>query len=79
MAYYLAEIRFNKKKSKNSKKRKLLILSLVTLTLISLLISAPAIFYSATACKPPEIVSVTRNPEAPNYDQSVTIAAQVKK
>jgi PKD repeat protein len=83
MSYYLAEIRFNKNKSKNSekkeKKRKRLIHSLVTLTLISLLISAPAMLYSATACTPPEIISVTRSPETPNYDQSVTITANVTK
>ena len=83
MPYYLAEIRFNKNKSKKSekkeKKRKRLILSLVTLTLISLLISAPVMLFSVTACEPPEIVSVTRTPEIPNYDQSVTIAAQVTK
>ncbi|MGD9130749.1 MAG: PKD domain-containing protein [Candidatus Bathyarchaeota archaeon] len=79
MPYYLAEIRLNINKSKNSKKMKLLILSLVTLILVYLLISAPSIFYSATACTPPEIVSVTRTPETPNYDQSVTVAAQVIK
>ncbi|HDQ06297.1 MAG TPA: PKD domain-containing protein, partial [Candidatus Bathyarchaeota archaeon] len=79
MSYYLAEIKFNKNKSKTSKKRKLLISSLVTLTLIYLLLSAPTIFYSAMACTPPEIVSVTRTPETPNYDQSVTVAAQVEK
>jgi PKD repeat protein len=79
MPYYLAEIRFNRNKSKDSKKMKLLILSLVTLILVYLLISAPSIFYSATACTPPEIVSVTRTPETPNYDQSVTVAAQVIK
>jgi PKD repeat protein len=76
MPYYLAEIRFNKN-SKNEKKRKRLILSLVTLTLISLLISAPVMLFSVTACAPPEIISVTRTPETPNYDQSVTIAANV--
>ena len=79
MPYYLAEIRFNRNKSENSKKIKILILSLVTLILVYLLISAPSIFYSATACTPPEIVSVTRTPETPNYDQSVTVAAQVIK
>jgi len=83
MPYYLAEIRFNKNKSKKSekkeKKKKRLILSLVTLTLISLLISAPVMLFSVTACNPPEIVSVTRTPETPNYDQSVTVAAQVTK
>jgi len=58
MPYYLAEIRFNKNKSKKSekkeKKRKRLIPSLVTLTLISLLISAPAMLFSAVAiaCEP---------------------------
>jgi|GEM_PF-1995069 len=46
MPYYLAEIRFNKNKSK---KRKRLISSLVTITLISLLISAPIMFFSAVA------------------------------
>jgi len=80
VSYYLAEIRFNKNKSKNSeKKRKRLILSLVALTLICLLISAPIMLFSVTACEPPEIVSVTRTPEIPNYDQSVTISAQVTK
>jgi len=53
MPYYLAEIRFNKNKSKKSekkeKKRKLLIPSLVTLTLISLLISAPVMLFSVVA------------------------------
>ena len=53
MPYYLAEIRFNKNKSKKSekkeKKRKRLISSLVTLTLISLLISAPIMFFSVVA------------------------------
>ena len=53
MPYYLAEIRFNKNKSKKSekkeKKRKRLILSLVTLTLISLLISAPVMLFSVVA------------------------------
>jgi len=58
MPYYLAEIRFNKNKSKKSekkeKKRKRLIPSIVTLTLISLLISAPAMLFSAVAiaCEP---------------------------
>jgi len=54
MPYYLAEIRFNKNKSKNSKKRKLLISSLVTLTLISLLISSSLPLFSVTAngCDP---------------------------
>jgi PKD repeat protein len=58
MPYYLAEIRFNKNKSKKSekkeKRRKRLILSLVTLTLISLLISAPIMFFSVIviACEP---------------------------
>jgi hypothetical protein len=83
MPYYLAEIRFNKNKSKKSekkeKKRKRLILGLVALTLISLLISAPSMLFSVTACEPPEIVSVTRYPETPNYDQSVMITAQVIK
>jgi len=53
MPYYLAEIRFNKNKSKNSekkvKKKKRLIRSLVTLTLISLLISAPIFLFSVVA------------------------------
>jgi hypothetical protein len=53
MPYYLAEIRFNKNKSKKSekkeKKKKRLISSLVTLTLISLLISAPIMFFSVVA------------------------------
>jgi len=53
MPYYLAEIRFNKNKSKKSekkeKKRKWLISSLVTLTLISLLISAPVMLFSVVA------------------------------
>jgi len=53
MTYYLAEIRFNKNKSKKSekkeKKRKRLISSLVTLTLISLLISAPVMLFSVVA------------------------------
>jgi len=52
MPYYLAEIRFNKNKSEKSekkeKKRKRLIHSLLTLTLISLLISAPTLLFSAT-------------------------------
>jgi PKD repeat protein len=50
MPYYLAEIRFNKNKSKKSgkkeKKRKRLIPSLVGLTLISLLISVPILLFS---------------------------------
>ncbi len=83
MDYYIAEIRFNKKKSENSEKkvnkRKLLIASLITLTLISLLVSAPVMLFSVTACIPPEIVSVTRSPETPNYDQSVTVTAQVTR
>ncbi len=33
--------------------------------------------HSVIACNPPKIVSVTRSPETPNYDQSVTIEAQV--
>ena len=33
--------------------------------------------FSVMACKPPKIVSVMRSPETPNYDQSVTITAQV--
>jgi PKD repeat protein len=45
MSYYIAEIRFNKNKSK---KRKRLISSLLTLTLISLLISAPTLLFSQT-------------------------------
>ncbi|HDQ05442.1 MAG TPA: PKD domain-containing protein, partial [Candidatus Bathyarchaeota archaeon] len=48
MPYYLAEIRFNKNKSKTSEKkekRKLLISSLLTLTLISLLISSPTLLF----------------------------------
>jgi len=53
MSYYLAEIRFNKNKSKKSekkeKKRKRLISSLVTLMLISLLISAPVMLFSVVA------------------------------
>jgi len=53
MSYYLAEIRFNKNKSKNSekkeKKRKRLSSSLVALTLISLLISAPIMLFSVVA------------------------------
>jgi len=52
MSYYLAEIGFNKNKSKNSekkeKKRKRLIPSLVTLTLISLLILSPLLLFSVT-------------------------------
>jgi hypothetical protein len=79
VSYYLAEIRFNRNRIKNPKKRKRLILSLVALTLICLLISAPAMLFSVTACEPPEIISVTRYPEIPNYDQSVTITAQVIK
>jgi PKD repeat protein len=79
VSYYLAEIRFNRNRIKNPKKRKRLILSLVALTLICLLISAPAMLFSVTACEPPEIISVTRYPEIPNYDQSVTIRAQVIK
>ena len=83
MDYYIAEIRFNKKKSENSEKkvnkRKLLIASLITLTLISLLVSAPVMLFSVTDCIPPEIVSVTRSPETPNYDQSVTVTAQVTR
>jgi len=80
MPYYLAEIRFNyksKKSEKKAKKRKHLILNLVTLTLISLLTSVPLMLYSVTACEPPRIVSLTRTPDIPNYDQSVTVVAQV--
>jgi chitodextrinase len=35
------------------------------------------IVFSLVPICPPEIVSVTRSPETPNYDQSVTITAQV--
>jgi len=52
MDYYVAEIRFNKNKSKPEKKetkRKRLIPILVTLTLISLLISAPVTLFSVAA------------------------------
>jgi PKD repeat protein len=79
MPYYLAEIRFNRNRITNPKKRKRLILSLVVLTLICLLISAPLMLFSVTACAPPEIVCMRRTPETPNYDQSVIIAAQVVK
>jgi PKD repeat protein len=53
MPYYLAEIRFNKSRRKEKKKKRL-ILSLVSLTLISLLISTPMLLFSAvtTASKP---------------------------
>jgi PKD repeat protein len=49
MPYYLAEIRFNKNKSKKEKKRKRLISTLIPLTLISLLISAPVMLFSVVA------------------------------
>jgi PKD repeat protein len=53
MNYSIPEIRFNKNRSENSgkkaNKKKLLTNSLVTLTLISLLISAPVTLFSATA------------------------------
>jgi len=66
VSYYLAEIRFNKNKSKKSekkeKKRKRLIPSLVTLTLISLLISAPAMFFSVVAiASEPSLPSILNN------------------
>jgi len=66
MPYYLAEIRFNKKKSKKSekkeKKRKRLISSLVTLTLISLLISAPVMLFSVVAiASEPSLPSILNN------------------
>jgi len=66
MPYYLAEIRFNKNKSKKSekkeKKRKRLISSLVTLTLISLLISAPIMFFSVVAiASEPSLPSILNN------------------
>ncbi len=35
--------------------------------------------FSVVSLCPPEIVSVTRSPETPNYDQSVTVSAQVTK
>jgi len=35
--------------------------------------------FSLVSISPPEIVSVTRSPETPNYDQSVTITAQVNR
>jgi len=66
MPYYLAEIRFNKNKSKKSekkeKKRKRLIPSLVTLMLISLLISAPIMFFSVVAiASEPSLPSILNN------------------
>ena len=54
-----------------------LVRRLVILSLISLLFSASLSFGVVLACEPPEIVSVTRSPETPNYDQSVTIMADV--
>ncbi|TET25497.1 MAG: PKD domain-containing protein, partial [Candidatus Bathyarchaeum sp.] len=35
--------------------------------------------FSLVPVRPPEIVSMVRSPETPNYDQSVTIAAQVTR
>ena len=53
MTYYLAEIKFNKSKSENSRKkaknRKQILTGIVTLTLISLLISAPTLIFSVAA------------------------------
>ncbi|UCC58360.1 MAG: PKD domain-containing protein [Candidatus Bathyarchaeum sp.] len=51
---------------------------LVTLSLISLLLfSVSFMLSSVMAWKAPKIVSVTRSPETPNYDQAVTIIAKV--
>jgi PKD repeat protein len=47
MSYYLGKIRFNKNKSKNSGKKQILSF-LVTLTLISLLVSAPTLLFPVT-------------------------------
>jgi len=63
MNYYIAKIRFNKNKSETSEKRekrmKRLLPSLVTLTLISLLISAPVTLFSvAVAASEPDLVSI---------------------
>jgi PKD repeat protein len=77
MSYYLAEIRFNKNKSKNSekkeKKRKRLIHSLVTLTLISLLISAPTMLFSVTVnAAEPSLPSILNNLGFTNIDLTST-------
>jgi PKD repeat protein len=66
MSYHLAEIRFNKNKSKNSekkeKKRKRLIPRLVTLTLISLLILSPLLLFSVTVnASEPSLPSILNN------------------
>jgi len=55
MPYYLAEIRFNKSRTKRKKKKKNLISFIVTLLVIFLLISAPVTLFSATvtAAEPP--------------------------
>ncbi|MFC1486237.1 PKD domain-containing protein [Thermoproteota archaeon] len=55
MPYYLAEIRFNKSRTKRKKKKKNLISFIVTLIVIFLLISAPVTLFSATvtATEPP--------------------------
>jgi PKD repeat protein len=60
MPYYLGEIRFNKSKNskKKEKKRKRLGTFLVTLTLISLLISAPFVLFSIVFTAEPSMVSI---------------------
>ncbi len=67
-----------KEPEKREKAMRGLIRSLVTLLLFSFLISASVMTQSATAYKPPKIVSVDRSPETPNYDQPITITVQVK-
>jgi PKD repeat protein len=54
MPYYLAEIRFNKRRTKKEKKKKNLISFLITFFLVFLLISAPVTLFSAavTAAEP---------------------------
>jgi PKD repeat protein len=59
------------------KKVRRLILCLATLLLILFIISVSTMFPLAIARKPPKIVSITKSPETPNYDQSVTVTAQV--
>jgi len=77
MPYYLAEIRFNKNKSEKSekkeKKRKRLIPSLLTLTLISLLISAPTLLFSTKVnAAEPSLPSILNSLGFTNIDLTST-------
>jgi PKD repeat protein len=67
----------NGQHKREQKKVRRLILCLATFLLIPFIISASTMFPSAIAHKPPKIVSITKSPETPNYDQSVTVTAQV--